>query len=122
MRRTFLIGMPEDFRRGRDLWQTRSQKQERFQNKKEEVCELFERQLNFKQIKKEEFEEEFKREIQGAVFRIIASREEPEKNLQKWTSELQKAAQTGERRKPGRGRENTSTPKDVRRGTGCRFV
>ena len=55
--------------------------------------ELFERQSSVTQRTREEFEEEFKRRTRGAVLRSLASRKEREKNLQKWTSELQKAAQ-----------------------------
>ena len=85
IRREPMTGKPEDIRRERDLWKTRSEEHERFQSKKEEASELFGRQSSFKQRTREEFEEEFKQKTQG-----------------KWTSELQKAAQAEEGRKEAR--------------------
>ena len=102
IRRKLMTGKPEDIRRERDLWKTRSEEHERFQSKKEEASELFGRQSSFKQRTREEFEEEFKQKTQDVAFGRLARREEQEKNLQKWTSELQKAAQAEEGRKEAR--------------------
>ena len=102
-----MTGKPEDIRRERDLWKTRSEEHERFQSKKEEAWELFLRQSSFKQRTREEFEEEFKQKTQDVACGRLARRKEQEKNLQKWTSELQKAAQAEEGRKEAReGDEN----------------
>ena len=65
IRRKLMTGKPEDIRRERDLWKTRSEEHERFQSKKEEAWELFGRQSSFKQRTREEFEEEFKQENSG---------------------------------------------------------
>ena len=68
-----------------------------------------ERQPSFNQGMREEFEEEFKRRTQGAVFSKLASRE---KDLQKWTSEPQQAAPGGGMEKGGQGEERIPTTKD----------
>ena len=73
-----------------------AEQEERLRHMKEEAWELFGRQPSLRPRTREEFEEEFRRRVLSGVF--SSSKEEQEKDLQKWLDELQKVAQVEERR------------------------
>ena len=68
----------------------------RLRRKKEEAWELFQRQPTLMRKTREEFERKFREKVLGGIY--SNSRDEPQKDLQSWTNELEKAAQEEERR------------------------
>ena len=73
-----------------------AEREQRLRHMKEEAWELFGRQPSLRPRTREEFEEEFRRRVLSGVF--SSSKEEQEKDLQKWLDELQKVAQVEERK------------------------
>ena len=72
------------------------EQEQRLRHKKEEAWELFQRQPTLMRKTREEFEKKFREKVLGGIYSI--SKDEQEKDLQSWTSELEKAAQEEERR------------------------
>ena len=68
---------------------------------KEEAWRLFERQPGFKQKTREEFEEELTRKVRNTPGN---NKEEREKMMQKWSSEMQRVVQPEKRRHEARER------------------
>ena len=68
----------------------------RLRRKKEEAWELFQRQSNFVRKTREEFEKKFSEKVLGGIY--WNSKDDQEKDLQKWLNELQKMADLDERR------------------------
>ena len=80
-----------------------AEREQRLRHMKEEVWELFGRQPSLRPRTREEFDEEFRRRVLSGVF--SSSKEEQEKDLQKWLDELQKVAQVEEWRLEARRRK-----------------
>ena len=68
----------------------------RLRRKKEEAWELFQKQPNFVRKTREEFERKFSEKVLGGIY--WNSKDEQEKDLQKWLNELQKVADLEERK------------------------
>ena len=87
----------------------------RLRRKKEEAWELFQRQPNFARKTREEFEKKFSEKVLGGIY--WNSKDDQEKDLQKWLNELQKVADLDERKlealekeKDGRRRRSFTEP------------
>ena len=80
----------------------RAKDEERFQKTKEEAWRLFERQPGFKRKTREEFEEELTRKVRNTLGN---NREEREKMMQTFSSEMQSVVQPEERRHEARERK-----------------
>ena len=73
---------------------------------KEEAWRLFDRQPGFKGKTREEFEEELTRKDRNTP---VSNKEEREKMMQKWSSEMQRVVQPEERRHEARERKENGT-------------
>ena len=74
----------------------RTEQEKRLQHMKEEAWELFKRQPSLRPRTREEFEEKFRQKVLSGIW--SSSKDEQEKDLQKWLNELQKVADLDERR------------------------
>ena len=113
MRQQLTSQKREELRRSRDHWKARAEDEERFQKMKEEAWRLFERQPRFKRKTREEFEEELTRKVRNTRGN---NREEREKMMQKWSSEMQRVVQPEERRHERKWNRKIPTPKDNEHG------
>ena len=68
----------------------------RLRRKKEDAWELFQRQPNFVRKTRQEFEKKFSEKVLGGIY--WNSKDDQERDLQKWLNELEKLAQEEERR------------------------
>ena len=66
MRRQFTGMKFENLGKERDRWRNRAEAKQRFQDKKEEAWELFQRQPRLGPTRKEEFEREYKQKVTAA--------------------------------------------------------
>ena len=71
-------------------------REQRLCRKKEEACELFQRQPTLMRKTRENFETKFREKVLGGIY--SNSKDEQEKDLQSWVNELEKVAQEEERR------------------------
>ena len=80
-----------------ELRQVKHVEQERrLHHKKEEAWELFKRQPSLRPRTREEFEEKFRQKVLSGIW--SSSKDEQEKDLQKWLNELQEVADLEERK------------------------
>ena len=109
----------ESLRNERDHWRTRAEAKQRLQDKKEEACELFQRQPRLGVARREEFEREYKQKAQKVLtFRFCPV---PMKSLSKrgWKICSKSLWHKTERWKPERGRawgRRIPPPRDVEHG------
>ena len=73
-----------------------TEQEQRLRHKKEEAWELFQRQPTLTRKTREEFQEKFRQKVLSGVW--SSSKDEQEKDLQKWLNALQKVADLDERR------------------------
>ena len=73
-----------------------AEKEQRLHHKKEEAWELFKRQPSLRPRTREEFEEKFRQKVLSGIW--SSSKDEQEKDLQKWLNELQEVADLEERK------------------------
>ena len=94
----------ESLRNERDHWRTRAEAKQRLQDKKEEACELFQRQPRLGVARREEFEREYKQKAQK--YSPFGSVSADEKSQQAWVEGLLEIALAQDRKMEARERQS----------------
>ena len=88
----------------RELWKTRAEEKQRFQDKKENACKFFRKQPSFTPKTRDEFEQDFAQKVVSGLYNSRVKKQE--KYLQEWAEELQGNVQAETRRMEARERED----------------